>query len=98
MYQGSKISHWSILKDLPYRRKVMNKMFMEATIARGKADNKLYLRTMQGDSASESDEDWEEYYDSENDQRFWVEREKKIEKPIMIQRPTKMVKQNGKEH
>ena len=71
LYQGSKISHWSILKDLPYRRKVMNKMFMEATIARGKADNKLYLRTMQGDSASESDEDWEEYYDSENGQRFW---------------------------
>ena len=61
LYRGSKIQHWKILKDLPFRRAVMHKRMMESTVARGRADNRLYLRGMQGDSASESDEDWEEY-------------------------------------
>jgi hypothetical protein len=50
---------------------MMHKMYLESSNARGKADNRLYLRTMKGDSASESDEDWEEFYDEETQQKFW---------------------------
>jgi hypothetical protein len=86
LYRGSKIQHWKILKDLPFRRAVMHKRMMESTVARGRADNRLYLRGMQGDSASESDEDWEEYYDEEDGTKFWwslKENRKRFDNPYM---------------
>ena len=86
LYRGSKIQHWKILKDLPFRRSVMHKRMMESTVARGRADNRLYLRGMQGDSASESDEDWEEYYDEEEGTKFWwslKENRKRYDNPYL---------------
>jgi hypothetical protein len=89
MYRGSKIKGWKFLKDLPYRRRVFRKRMMETALALGKAENRLYLRGMQGDSASESDEDWEEYFDEEEQKPFWwslKENRRRYDNPFDVDR------------